>query len=613
MKKTLFVRGLALVLAFSLAGCGSGNADNDQTLSTSPISQTAQATQPTQHTEPTVPPNPIDLLSKHQRNVLAMYNHLAVVTQEINENDNGRIYLEEVYSSLVGNTNPEAVDDRTEAYLLDLLDAIEEYRLNDVKRERIQYIYDENKADLLMQAVPQAASAISSGVASAATSNPVGLANAAIGTVASYPQKSMEQLEQEYLKDGWELDDGQKEILHESRKELFQYLLDAVQNEEIPGNMVLSEAAVKDFVTWSNEDNVHQRIRFFETEVETYKYYAGYWRKLASDYYEVGDYQKCLQAMDEYEHIREELFLKDFYFAQTLPLAVVSAHEIYDTEEYIPVAERYLNLLADNALNSDWSVRYFAAQMYIDLYNKVGAESYLHEALELEIDNVNHLIQEQRKLNIDYINGVKAVEESEETDSEGIDLIGDFMDYLNNLREVELPPIYEPLAINCDLMFALAQKLEISQEKQNEIEGILRGNGDPLFLSEALESKYSFADGELLFTAQFKKDSLIIPVSCVSENSIIRVSATTDGTTTVYEDWIVKKVERPSEDFASFIVTYTSEKIKEQSWNADSTVSVEIVVDAAYPSNTIIIPFEVSNYVDMWLISDNVEFAQIND
>ena len=38
---------------------------------------------------------------------------------------------------------------------------------------------------------------------------------------------------------------------------------------------------------------------------------------------------------------------------------------------------------------------------------------YLHKALEIEIDNVNHLIQEQRKLNSNYMNGVKVVEETE--------------------------------------------------------------------------------------------------------------------------------------------------------------------------------------------------------
>lgn len=606
MIKTILVRVLSLVLAFTLTACSSNYTAPNQATETLPVTQATQAAQPTQQTEPTTPPDPIDLLTDHQRNVLAMHNHLAVVTQEINDSKDGRMFLEEAYNALFENTNPESVDDRTEEYLMDLLNAIEKYRFNDVKRERIQYIYEENKANIIMQAVPHTASTVASAAASyAINQDPVTLAKAAIGSVGEY--SNVHLLEQEYLKDGWELDDEQKKILHESRKSLFQYLLDVVHTEEIPGDMVLSEAAVKDFVKWSSEDNVHQRIRFFETEVATYKYYAGYWQELASCYYEVGDYENCLRAMDEYEHIREELFLKDSIFAQTLPMAVVSAHELLDTEAYIPVAERYLELLTNNALNTDWSVRYFAAQMYIDLYNKVGDEDYLHKALEIEIDNVNHLIQEQRKLNSNYMNGVKVVEETEGSKT---NLIEDFKKYLNNLREVELPPIYEPLTINCDLLFALAEELNITQEKQQEIEGILRGNGDPLFLSEALEAKYSFGAGELFFTAQFKKDSLILPVSCVSENSIIRVSATTDGVTTIYEDWVVKKVERPSEDFASFIVTYTSETIKEQAWNGDSTVNVEIIVDAVYPDNVVEIPFTVSSYVNLWVIYDNVEFIQ---
>lgn len=606
MKKEILVRVLSLLLAFTLIGCSSNNTEPNQATETLPVTQAAQATQPTQQTEPTTPPDPIDLLSDHQRDVLAMHNHLAVVTQEINDSKDGRMFLEDVYTSLVGNTNPESVDNRTEAYLLELLDVIEDYRFADVKRDRIQYVFEQNKAEILKTAAPEPTSVISQ----VATLNVVGLADTTVSFYGNY-QNSLHLLEQEYLKDGWQLDDEQKKILHESRKSIFQYLLDVVQTEEIPGSMILSEAAVKDFVKWSNEDNVHQRIRFFETEVETYKYFSGYWQALVSCYYEVGDYESCLQAMDEYEHIREELFLKDSTFAQTLPMAVVSAHELLDNEAYIPVAERYLELLTNNALNSDWSVRYFAAQMYIDLYNKVGNEAYLHKALEIEIDNVNHLIQEQRKLNYNYVNGVKVIEESEATEGSKTNLIEDFKKYLSNLREVELPPIYEPLTINCDLLFALAEELDITQEKQKEIEGILRGNGDPLFLSEALESKYSFGAGELFFTAQFKKDTLVLPVSCVSENSIIRVSATTDGTTTAYEDWVVKKVERPAEDFASFIVTYTSEAIKEQTWNGDSTVNVEIIVDAAYPDNIVEIPFTVSSYVDLWVIYDNVEFVQV--
>ena len=89
MKKRILVHSFTLFLLLVLVGCGSGKTEPEQTMPTEPV---MQATQQSQQTEPTLPPDPIDLLTDHQRNVLAMYNHLAVVTQEINENENGRIY-----------------------------------------------------------------------------------------------------------------------------------------------------------------------------------------------------------------------------------------------------------------------------------------------------------------------------------------------------------------------------------------------------------------------------------------------------------------------------------------------------------------------------------------
>ena len=74
---------------------------------------------------------------------------------------------------------------------------------------------------------------------------------------------------------------------------------------------------------------------------------------------------------------------------------------------------------------------------------------------------------------------------------------------------------------------------------------------------------------------------------------------------------MVQSVDRPSEDFASFVVTYASEGIKEQLWNGESEVEIEIVVDATDENCIVELRFEVSNYVDMWLIPDVVEFTQI--
>lgn len=620
MRKSLLVRIMAFVLAILLLGCSTDNSPAEPAPTSDPtMLPSSPAAEPTAEptTKPTEPPDPYDLLTEKQKNAIAMYNYLAVVTQEINNNANGRMFLEEVYSALMDNTNPEAVDERTQAFLAELLNVIDDYRFNDVKRERIQYIFDQNKAKILKEAVPDASVVISAAGAlvpgnPAAALNVADLANKTIGSYSSY-QDSMDLLTQEYLRDGWALDDEQKSILHASRTNLFQYLLDTVRNENIPGNMVLSEGTIKEFVEWINQTNVHQKIRYLESEVDKYQVFASYWQELVECYYEVGDYEKCLVAMEQYERVCGNLFKQDGYLAQVLPMAITAAHEVCEKEAYIPIAERYLSLLKDNALNTDWSLRYFAAQMFIDLYNKTENDGYLIESLEILIDNVNHLTLKQRSMNAAYISGVKTIEESGNTGDTEIDLIGDFMDFLENLRKVELPPVYEPLTINCDLLFALAEKLDISQAKKDEVENILRGGGEPLFLSEALEKKYSFGSGDLYFTAQFSKETIVLPVSCVSENSMIRVSVTTDGTTTVHEDWAVQSVDRPSEDFASFVVTYASESIKEQQWNGDSVVTVEIVVDATDNNCIVKLQFEVTNFVDMWLVPDIVEFSQVID
>ena len=52
-------------------------------------------------------------LTDTQYNSMNMLNHLTVLTQEINSSKNSRLYLEQAYSSIVNNYNPNAIDDRT--------------------------------------------------------------------------------------------------------------------------------------------------------------------------------------------------------------------------------------------------------------------------------------------------------------------------------------------------------------------------------------------------------------------------------------------------------------------------------------------------------------------
>lgn len=95
-----------------------------------------------------------DGLDETQRNSISMLNYLAVLTQEINASQNSRMYLEEAYSMLINNTFPNAVDSRTLSQLTGILDTLEKYRMIAVKRERLGYVYEQNRAQAIRSVVP---------------------------------------------------------------------------------------------------------------------------------------------------------------------------------------------------------------------------------------------------------------------------------------------------------------------------------------------------------------------------------------------------------------------------------------------------------------------------
>ena len=89
-----------------------------------------------------------------QNNSLAMLNYITVLTQEINSSKNNRLYLEDVYSSIINDIYPNSIDSRTLSQFKELLKDIEAFRMIDVQRDRIDYLYQQNQAKALRAAVP---------------------------------------------------------------------------------------------------------------------------------------------------------------------------------------------------------------------------------------------------------------------------------------------------------------------------------------------------------------------------------------------------------------------------------------------------------------------------
>ena len=531
-------------------------------------------------------------LTDEQANAIAMLNYITVLTQDINASKNSRLYMEEAYSSLINNTYPNAVDSRTLSQLTGLLDTMEGYRMVAVKRDRLQYIYEQNQAQAIRSLIPNPITSV--GLAEAGTPQKVAalLALMAFDSVTSYSNANA-QMDLDFWYEDWALDDEEASVLHESRKGTFAYMINIVVEYDLPGDLTLTENSVEEFVKWKNNDNVVSRIQFLESNQTTYQSYGGYWLLLAQSYYDNGDYSKCLDAIRTYEGMNTRIFRKDYELAKALPSVISAAEEIYSGAEYADVAARYAQMLLDNTDHNDWALRYYAAQVYVDLFAQTNDQSYLKTAYSIVLDNVNYLVGEQQSLNAAYLAPVQKTAVPKDATKDEKKQIENANKALEEIRRTELPPVCEPLRLNCDLLFALADELKISESERQKIDGILHPNGAPIFLTEALDDQYWFRHDSKLDMAntdiEFGGTAIILPAACCTSNTEITVSVQEANAEepVVLTDWNVDFVNRETEgDISAYHAVYTSEQAHHHDWQPDATIQVDIQpkADASLPS-----------------------------
>lgn len=530
-------------------------------------------------------------LSDKQRNSIDMLNYLAFLTQEITASKNSRLFLEDAYSSLLSNTYPNAVDYDTQEHISDLLDQLEEYRLLSVKRERLEYIFQQNQARAMRAAMPNPVGLLSAVQSYSLDKLLLSVAYMAIDAKTSY-DSAQEETKLEYLRDRWTLDDEEAANLHDVRKLAFVYMLDIVRNYDLPGDLALSESAIEELVKWENNTNIDQRIRFLESNQDTYEAFGQYWLILASSYYENVDYANCLNAVSMYEQIQTRIFRKDYEFAKILPMAIVAAEKTCGKAKFVTEAEHYLQLMVANCDNEDWALRYFAAQTYVDLYAKAKNRQYLESAYELALDNVNVLVNEQRSKNSAFLADIQTIDTSD-MDSDEKKEAKNYNKMLEEARETELPPVNEALILNCDLLFELAKELDITETEKKTIMGILRGKNQQTFLVKPLDAFYSF-DSEPDYSGMdisFHKAEVEIPAEYVTEDSNITVTVSADGKDTVVSDWTIDEVDRnKSDDVRDFTATFKSKSAKK----VDFPEGCTIIITVSYGENSSVPEMQVT-------------------
>ena len=529
-----------------------------------------------------------EILTTTQRNSLNMLNYISVLTQRINTTKENRMYLETVQSSLHNDIYPNAVDSRTQDQINNLWNTIDEYRMISYKREQLDYMYEQNKAQTLKEAIPNPLGLLSTVEAKNLLKTAMSALYMAADSVTSY-QSATTKADFEYLKERWDIEKDERQALSNSQKNLFNYMVDMTRDNGFPGEWALSEDLVKEFVTWANEENLVRKLSWFESNKSRYQEFRTYWLELAKCYYESGKYKKCLEAIEQYNIVATRIFRQDYDYAEVLPMAILSAKEIYGNNKYKEYAEEFTEDILNNC-KDDWALRYFVAQVYIDLYANSNDKAYLEKAYDIAFDNVNILVGEQEQLNSVYLNDVEKQKVEDYYSKRQEQEVKDYNKLLIEKRKVELPPINEAFYLNCDLLYALADELNVSNSEKRKIDAIVHNNDERIFLTEALDNKYWISkEVDEINTdnidIDFNGKKIIIPVTCLTERSKVIVTLS-DGT--IFDDWIVKEVERPKKAGCSeFLATLTSEKIKKFDYTSDDKISISIITVANTKNDTI--------------------------
>ena len=345
MKKKMWKRILALVLVFSLSGCSStvdGSSQPQNTQATvseeredaNSANEAGTAFQSSDDTsteadissmEKTDTSEPVDGnkaneygLSEQQMNSFSMLYYLAITAEDIRTEKDNRLALEDIYTSLLNDINPGAVDKTTQDYLKNLRDVIGSYINISVKRDRLQYIYNQAKASAIRSAVPNPLDIL------AMVNSPdwKKLALSVVYTIMdSYKnyKNSSEAADKEFLMSGWDLDDEETETIRKNRDRAFDYMVDIVREYGIDGKLTLNEEAIENFTEICDIESTREKIRRLKSEYKTYKLLGNYWLELASCYFEVDEYENCLDCVSEYNKLATGIYRKDFNYVQIMP------------------------------------------------------------------------------------------------------------------------------------------------------------------------------------------------------------------------------------------------------------------------------------------------------
>lgn len=368
--------------------------------------------------------------------------------------------LDNLYSHLVNNLNLENADESTGGQINDLLNNIESLRMLDIKRSRLEKIYDLRKSQLISAAVPNPVNLI--GTVGMFAVNPVQGLTSLIGTAASSAlmyKSASAALNLDMLKQNWELDDSERATLHTNTTSLVEYTRGLVNPYEINVHKVMTEELITRFIELTSADGrseIQRAIGQLEFYRSRYESFSRYWLELADLYYKNEQYDKCLETIYYYETNFDytEIYRYNYRYAQILIDGIGSIFNLFPDEIELHYEKilAWLTIIENNTQLDDWLQRYYCASIYLILsdYYPVG----LKKAYELTKLNLEGLVETQNQTMYEYLQDVPDTADLTYAE-EDVSEVEEYYEELSNIRETELPPFDSAYQTNLKMLYSI--------------------------------------------------------------------------------------------------------------------------------------------------------------
>lgn len=282
--KRIYSIALAFVIALSSVGCGTSSevSSNTSDSSTEGVTETQQNTEATtvatdkteneiiNETQQSTENNSnTDNETDEQKNSFSMMYYLAITAEGIRTYKDNRLALEDIYTSLLNDINPSSIDETTQAHLQNLRDIIKSYMNISIKRDRLQFIYNQQKASAMREAVPNPIGILSMANSLDWKKLAISAVYTAVDSYNSY-KSAGESADLEYIMSGWDLDDEERETIMKNRDRAFDYMVDMVQEYHLDGLKTLNEKSIEKYAEICAIDNASERIRRLRAEEDSY-------------------------------------------------------------------------------------------------------------------------------------------------------------------------------------------------------------------------------------------------------------------------------------------------------------------------------------------------------